>query len=180
MQNIQVTDEQMEILKRMSADMQTQDPRHIHLPLYCVSQEKKVFTLEGCGDELLFVDCVGTEITKDEFLAAWEDREQMIEEYGMDPAEYDSMRADNLPHDMLFSRICDILEWCEVEYKIERVLVDGQVYFTEAGAQAHIDLNKHHYHNPQVYTVGAWRNPELEVLMDVVAAIIDPNNKAHR
>jgi len=49
MKNIQVTDEQYEILKRMSEDMGKQDPRATRLPLFCVAEYKKVPMPEDCG-----------------------------------------------------------------------------------------------------------------------------------
>lgn len=39
------------------------------------------------------------------------------------------------------------------------------LFFTEDACQKHIDENKHHYRNPQIYGVAAWRNPEMVAVM---------------
>ena len=64
-------------------------------------------------------------------------------------------------------------------YEVERRLINGQVYFTEEECERHIKLNHYHYHKPHSYVVGAWRNIEMETLLDVVHSISN-EGKAHR
>jgi hypothetical protein len=51
------------------------------------------------------------------------------------------------------------------------VPVPGQVYFTEAAAQEHIDRNHYHYREPFVYVEGAWRNPERQNVRRIICAM---------
>lgn len=39
------------------------------------------------------------------------------------------------------------------------------VFFTAKACQEHIIENHYHYTNPQVYGIGAWRNPEMQQVM---------------
>src|SRR5882672_2352472 len=34
-------------------------------------------------------------------------------------------------------------------------------FFTAKACQDHIDANSYHYHNPRVYGISSWRNPEM-------------------
>ena len=60
----------------------------------------------------------------------------------------------------------------KVFYNIKDVPVEGQVYLTEKAAQHHIDSNSYHYHEPFIYVVGAWRNPEIQTLMQLMSLFL--------
>lgn len=49
-------------------------------------------------------------------------------------------------------------------YVMEFDLTPG-VFFTEQAALQHLAENAHHYSKPEVYGVGAWRNPEMQAVM---------------
>lgn len=49
-------------------------------------------------------------------------------------------------------------------YVMEFDLTAG-VFFTEKAALQHLAENGHHYDKPEVYVVGAWRNPEMQAVM---------------
>lgn len=44
-------------------------------------------------------------------------------------------------------------------------------FLTEKACKEHIKLNKHHYNEPADYLMHAFRNPELEKLMEFICGI---------
>lgn len=56
----------------------------------------------------------------------------------------------------------DAFNWYKLEHVIDTM---PGVFFTLENCQEHIDDNKHHYSNPQIYVISAWRNPEIQSLM---------------
>jgi hypothetical protein len=176
---IEVTDEQYEILRCMSAQMKIQDQRHTHLPLYCVRVKSSVYNLEaGEGDGCVYIGDDDIEYESEEALMeAWDDKDEFLDKWdSITEKQYDDYNQSGITS----SDICDLTGLRESWYRDEYKLVNGQVFFTLEGAQAHIDSNRHHYNEPDVYTVGAWRNPEMETLLDVVMGITNPGEKAHR
>jgi hypothetical protein len=99
-------------------------------------------------------------------------------------SEYDDHDGAERKEDYDYKRMCDScrrgedtqnpeLEFCEdcpsdmfnyfvIEDDFE--LMPG-VFFTDRACQAHIDANRYHYRNPRVYGIGAWRNPEMQKVM---------------
>jgi hypothetical protein len=45
-----------------------------------------------------------------------------------------------------------------------------QPFFTEVGAQAYIDANRHNLHSPSIYVASAWRNLEWRALREYLIA----------
>ena len=182
MKNIQVTDEQYEILKRMSEDMGKQDPRATRLPLFCVAEYKKVPMPEDCGKMQIINeegDCIIDE--NDNIIKWWkENKENILDSYGIIEEEYNKIKIeDNI---LAEDDIIGLLEdkgFRKVYYEIERKFPHGQVYFTEEGANRHIKANNYHYNEPHTYVVSAWRNIEMETLLDVVHNICNEGG-AHR
>lgn len=148
---IEVTDEQYEFFDNIAKEMVTQSNQGTEFPLFCVYQKEEVPAPAGCG----------------QFPGWHKDGETYYEDDLKDCAEVNDYieehpeDKDMKPADILTEK----LEYEEVCYDIKDVPVVGQVYFTENAAQRHIDANSYHYNKPFVYVVGAWRNIEIQKLM---------------
>ena len=46
-----------------------------------------------------------------------------------------------------------------------KIALEPGVFFTAKACQEHIDENSYHYTNPRVYAIAAWRNPEVQTIM---------------
>lgn len=165
MKTIELNDEQHEFLLAMAKAMMTQDNRITENPLYCVYQKKEVPKPEGCGDETAW-------FSSDAQHTLYEDDiDEFIERYIYEhPEDKDLSREDILEKD----------GYRKVEFSIEDVPVEGQVYLTEAVAQEHIRCNGYHYTKPFVYVVSAWRNPELQQLMQIVLSLAGERKDIYR
>ena len=51
------------------------------------------------------------------------------------------------------------------------------VFFTEKACQEHIDQNDYHYNKPRVFAVSAWRNYEMQEVMQHISALTTEDNK---
>ena len=68
--------------------------------------------------------------------------------------------GSDLPED------CDECGDCFNYYRIEKAFdLTAGVFFTEKACLDHIEANKYHYKNPDCYVVGAWRNEEMQTIM---------------
>lgn len=158
MKTIEVTDEQYDALVHMSNAMAVQDNAGTANPLFCVYQKEKVMVPEGYGDGVHWHDGDGNFIDEEDI-----DDDETIKEYCEEHPEDKDLDAEDILKKLGYEKFY---------YKIEDVPApDGQVYFTHESAQEHIRRNHYHYHEPFVFVNSAWRNDEMQLLMDVVAAI---------
>lgn len=66
-------------------------------------------------------------------------------------------------------------------YKLEVEFSDRPgTFLTLKECQAHIDANSHHYSNPRVYTISAWRNQEMQRVMTFLSALGSEDGQPHR
>lgn len=180
MKNIQVTDEQYEILKKMSENMGKQNNRCTRLPLFCVAEYYKKVVPEDCGgDEWDAVDEEGNVIfdNSDDLRKWWSNKKEILDTYDITEEQYNDVAEER--DYFLKDEIVSLLNLRIIPYEKDRRLINGQVYFTEEECERHIKLNHYHYHEPHSYVVGAWRNIEMETLLDVVHSISN-EGKAHR
>jgi len=183
MPKIDVTDEQYEVLKKMSQSMVMQDSRATRLPLYCVAEWVMEPAHEDCGDLQYYLpNSEGTTFTEDELQKMFKDKEEFLCEFGTgneqkDNELYNKIKENIDEYDI--NCLIDFLEATAIWLTRVRRIVDGQIYLTEKGAQRHIDNNGYHYLEPHVYVTSCWRNYELETLMDVVHDI-ENEGGAHR
>lgn len=166
MKTIQLTDEQYAFLENMAKEMATQSNRMTEFPLFCVYEKKKIFKPEGCGEFRAWTDSCGEPIYEEEL----NDCTPVFEYLGSHPEDKDMKPEDILTERLSFREVC---------YDIENFPVSGQVYFTEKAAQHHIDMNHYHYDKPFVYVVSAWRNPEMQMLMQLFS-LLAPESKQWR
>jgi len=180
MKTLEVSDEQYDRLKKMAELMQTQDNRATRLPLYCIYQKKEVERAnegEHCAYFCTAYDWSEVAHDDDELIEWFKDKERVMEETGCREEVYNDIDGDN--EDYGAENIAIGLDLTRYYYDIEGVPVPGEIFFTEVAAQAHIDANGYHYTKPYIFVNSAWRNKELEVVMDVVAQITNPEG-AHR
>lgn len=65
---------------------------------------------------------------------------------------------------------------CFYFYKIERAFdLEPGVFFTAKACEEHIRLNHYHYSNPKSYGISAWRNYEMQEVMQFL--ITNSGNK---
>jgi hypothetical protein len=50
----------------------------------------------------------------------------------------------------------------------DRPNLNSGMYFTQQACQTHIDENYYHYNNARPFAYSAWRNPELQMVMQFV------------
>lgn len=81
--------------------------------------------------------------------------------------------------DKLLEADKDLPDYCEdcpsdhfIWFDWEDETVDNCGFFFSAkAAQHHIDLNHYHYNKPFVYAVSAWRNPELQTILNLLSRL---------
>lgn len=169
MKTIQVSDEMYEFLMNLSKELNTQDHRCTAMPYFFqVQHEKQVGVPSGCGVEGWF--CDGTILTSDE-----EIKEAVF--------EYKEWELGNSEHEKLYKEMdwLDIEDVMEENYRkvnIDTEKVYANAFLTEKACKQHIAANKHHYSNPQDFLTHAFRNPELEKVMEFLCGIT--NGKIHK
>lgn len=129
-------------------EMAVQDNRSTQYPLFVIQQDTRIWADQGNDyDE--------------------RERKEDTEEYWLcDACQKLYEAGDDMIDDC---HDCD--EEAYDHYKIEQEFVIGTagVFFTAKACQQHIDENNYHYRNPQVYSIAAWRNPEMvEVMQSLI------------
>ena len=170
MKTIEVTDEQFEALMHMAELMHTQDNRITANPIFCVY--KKFEHPDEDGSESKFINCDGDEIfsTEEELLAAFRDKKEFLDYHDLvTEEEYDAIDNDSM---FAVGEICELLELRHVHYYMDTEAVTGQYYFTEEACHKHIKANNYHYNEPHSFVESAWRNPEMQLLREVVMSLV--------
>jgi len=172
MKTIEVTDEQYDRLKHMAELMETQDNRATRLPLYHVYQiEERRCDIDDSQEVAYFAntyDFFEVAHSSDELVEWFKNKEEVMDNCDITSEQYDAIDGDD-PGEIAGDLGLTQFGWEEV-----RVPVPGEIFLTEEAAQKHIDSFGYHYNKPYIYVVSAWRNPELETVMDVVAQITNP------
>lgn len=189
---VTISDEHLDFLKKLMTAVNTQDNRCTASPFYfCVRDMREVLTPEGCGEYSKYIDEEGSCIAHDlpglrKYLA--ETYPEEIKDASVD-VDLDLLDADmDAPEEDVFDSITaealsritamddlDVEMFAEehairhVDYTKEPVYTG--FFFTEEACEAHIAANKHHYHEPVSYVAYAFRNPELEQLLEALGAL---------
>lgn len=135
-------------LLEIGAEMRTQNNRGTHLPLFVVMEDVKVYGEQSWCNEVE---------RRSEY-----DRELLCEKCAV-LAEGN----DTLP-DYCEDCDSDLYVWFNWE---ERESVKAGVFFTARACDEHIRLNGYHYCKPRSYAISAWRNPEMEAVMDFLKGL---------
>ncbi len=126
--------------KSIGRIMAAQNNRAAQYPLFAIQEDKREYVEPGEDyDERERIDTANKYHLCDPCQKLYD----ADEEY---PMECDSCDEEAFDH-----------------WRIESVLAVSQagIFFTDVAAQLHIDQNSHHYSNPRVYGIAAWRNPEM-------------------
>lgn len=169
MKTIQVSDEMYEFLTELSVELNLQDHRATAMPYFFqVQHQKQISVPSGCGTEGWHLD--GTILTT-------------VDEIKEAVFEYKDWDLDDPEHQVLFEKldewaIDEIMDENYTKINIDTEDVYDNAFLTEKACKAHIVANKHHYGNPQDFLTHAFRNPELEKVMEFLCGIT--NGKLHK
>ena len=158
--NIEIKQETYDFLKNMMHEIETQDNRSTRLPILYVIKE----TIREYGiEEDYRTD--GFEWIKDDESYTWDEviesvREQ-IEDDSFDVTEEDASMEG----------------FKKVFYRnIERY--SDNFFFTEKAAKEHLRINGHNLTKPQDYVIHAFRNDEIEGVINAIKEILESDGKA--
>jgi len=163
MKTIDVTDEMYEFLMNLSKELNTQDHRCTAMPYFFQIQTKKeVLSVEGCGVEAWVLDDLTIETDEEIMLTIFEHKNWDIES-NVDNDKYNKFDSWDIE---------ELLE--EIGYrKINYELTDEyqNAFLTEKACRKHIEANHYHYSDPKDYLQHAFRNPELEKVLEFLCSL---------
>lgn len=163
MKTIEVSDEMYEFLIDLSKELNTQNHRGTAMPYFFqIQTQEQVAVPEGCGTECYHSD--GSQIETDD-----EIQEAIF--------NYKDWDMDSRQHKKLYSELADwekeeILEnagWAKGNYDYKEKLENA--FLTAKACKEHISLNDYHYNKPVDYLSHAFRNPELEMVLQFVCEL---------
>ncbi len=155
MKTIQVTDEMYYSLMELSKEINGQNHRCTAMPyIFQIQTEEDVAVPAGNGETIWAYD--GSVLATDE-----EIKEAVIEH-----KEWEEKEAEEKFDELNCFDIEEILKsagW----HQFDRDFVKRyqNAFFTEKACKEHIVANNYHYHKPVDYLTGAFRNPEMELVM---------------
>lgn len=161
MKTIQISDEMYNDLMDLAKEYSAQNTRCTGYPLlFQVETNVKQPRPFGCGDDTYWVDSSG-ELIGDlrEALAYILDNSD-DDEIATYKEDYNLDNEDSIESLLIDYGYDEISYSNEPEYK--------NAFFTAKGCQKHIDCNDYHYSNPKTYCIPAWRNPEMELISDLL------------
>lgn len=159
MKTIELTDEMYEFLINLSKELNIQDNRCTASPYFFQIQEEKLIpTGEGMGNEIWVHD--------DIVLRNENDIKEAI-------FDYKEWNVDNEEHQKMYNELSnfdidDILEENFIKHYETTQLTYQNAFITEKACKEHIRLNSYNYTNPVDYLSHAFRNPELEKLLNFI------------
>lgn len=168
--NIEISKEDLEFLKDLQHELNTQDNDGTADPLYWgVLEEKEEYVPEGCGEPRISHDDGSWTLEE-----AVKSVNEVINEYDQDTQdEWKDIWKDNAEDVSYFMR--ETLKWdfCDVYYveKVDRISNYSGAFLTKRACKQHIEKNHYHYDNPRTYAMCAYRNYELERLLKILKTI---------
>lgn len=162
-----LTEDQYSFFENIAREMTTQGNRATEFPLFCIYQKEKIPAPEDIAE---FSEWHNSDRQKtiDE-----NEIDETIKEYLYENPEEEELKLDNEAY-------LEKMGYEKVFYNVRDVPVSGQVYLTEKAAQHHIDCNSYHYHEPFIYVEAAWRNPELQMIMQLMFAFCPAGTNDHQ
>jgi hypothetical protein len=168
--NVEISKEDLEFLKDLQNELNTQDNDGTADPLYWgVLEEKEEYVPEGCGEPRISYDDGSWTLEE-----AVESVNEVINEYDKDTQdEWKDIWKDDAEDVCNFMR--ETLKWdfCDVYYveKVDRISNYSGAFLTKRACKQHIEKNHYHYDNPRTYAMCAYRNYELERLLKILKTI---------
>ncbi len=131
--------------EKISQLMHEQNHRCTQYPLFAIQEDNEIWVgkYDDCGYD---IQKRSDDIDEDELC------ENCLELFN---------NSDDLPDE------CNSCSDCCFEFfKIEKVFnLKAGVFFTEKACLEHIEANKYHYNNPVCFCISAWRNEEMQTIM---------------
>jgi len=151
-----ISEENKKFLIELSEKINKQDNRATQYPLFQVRTKKRIYGEQGWRDE-----CERKEDDSIEFDMMCKKCQELYK------------KDEELPN---WCEECDSV--CFAWYSLEYTPVeDCGLFFTAKAAQRHIDENSYHYTDPIVYGIGAWRNPEMQKVMQIISSLTTEDEK---
>ena len=170
MKTIKLTDEMYNFLIELSKEMSTQDLRCTAMPYFFqVESDRMRITAEGCGIEAWHFDGNMLE-TDEEIRTAIFEYKEWDEDLEEDINKYEELDGGEIEEILIEAG------YRKVNYEYENVYTNS--FLTEKACKQHIKANSYHYNNPQDYLTHAFRNPELEKVIEFILSLTD--NKLHK
>lgn len=168
MKTINVTDEQYEFLMNLSKELNTQDNRGTAKPYFFqVRETKEVPAHKGSGEEILYHSDYEVELRTDDDKFEWikENKHCFIgTEYENEAHEVDNYTTvwelDSMLEELGF-----------VKFNVENQHVYINAFLTSKACDEHIRINKHNLKEPVNFLSHAFRNPELEQLLNILSEL---------
>lgn len=175
MKTITLTDEQELFINTLTEQMETQSNRSTQYPLFYIHEKKEVYNEDGDGRPVYMnEDWQGI----DEYETSkglWKlDSENDI--WSLDfsdaeepPSEDEELEIE-LEGDDFIEKIAPEIHkgWMKEE---DRRIESVGPFFTEKAADLHIKQNHYHYRKPFTYVDSAWRNYEMQGLLQLLFAL---------
>lgn len=171
MKNIEIPQEDFDFLKDLQHELLTQpddgqaDPRY-----WGILETKEEPAPEGVGTPVIYMGDGGT-MTLEEAIKYIEDdylpnEEQECKDIWEDLDKNNMDEVVNFMHDMF-----DWKDTRVVYLDRQQRVAENAMFLTKRSCQKHIENNRHHYSRPQTYAMTAWRNPEMERLLNILKTI---------
>ena len=168
--NIDISKDDLDFLKDLQHELNTQDNDGTSDPLYWgVIEESEEYVPEGFGEPRISYDDGSWTLEE-----AVEEVNEVINEYDQDTQdEWKDIWKDDAENVCNFMR--ETLKWdfCDVYYveKVDRVSNFSGAFLTKRSCKQHIENNSYHYNKPRPYAMCAFRNYELERLLTILKNI---------
>lgn len=170
MKTITLSDEDYEFLKDLQHELNTQETDHQADPRYWgVMETREVAVPEGCGDPYIYMGD-GVTDTLEEAVAYVD---EIIRDYGSETAhtwyEMDKNFIDDVA-DFIHDHIDNT---ARVVYMEEKPYISHETgaFLTKRACKKYIEKYGYNHSNPRTYGMTAYRNPELERLLNILKSI---------
>jgi hypothetical protein len=173
MQNV-LTKEDIMFLKELAIELKTQDRVATAKPVfYQVMEDKRIVGFDpDYSDQLVLL--IGDEYDQftDEEL---EEAKEFYINHWID--EEDNEKIQEVESASNLEKLKEVIEQHDKTDCTLTAYQDESVYhnafLTKKACELHISRNGYHYNNPRIYVNHAWRNPELERLLEIVEKFAD-------
>ena len=166
MKTIEISDEMYGKLVELSKEMNSQDHRITAMPyIFQIQTDEIVYVPDGCG-ETVWVSIDGDGVLED----AQEEKEAVESYKGWDTDE--EKEADRKFKKLSDHEISNALEsagYRTVDRATEHKYQNA--FFTAKACKEHIEGNVYRYRNPVDYLSYAFRNPEMELVMQFLCEL---------
>lgn len=172
---INLEDSDFEYLKEMISNMRSQSNRCTRSPYYYTIQEDRKVYHSGweMNDNWMWINTsrelefdFDDESLKDYIVESCEDLPEDFEELWENNASgFEDLYFDDIVEKLGFEKYC---------YSIEKVY--SNCFLTEKDAENHIRINKHNLCNPETYVDHAFRNRDMELVVNLLNNIVLDEN----